>query len=206
MLPLGHRYVLTATALFAGTAALSIAFVRRHPFARFGAANAVTTVRAMLVTLVVAFTGEPHVAAVAEAVVALAAAIAVLDGVDGWLARRHAIASAFGARFDMEVDALLILALSILAWQYGKAGAWVVASGLLRYVFVAAGQIAPPLRAPLPPSRRRQAVCVIQIAALTAAMVPAIEPPMSTLLAAAALAALGYSFFVDTVWLSRQSA
>ena len=33
----------------------------------------------------------------------------------------------FGARFDMEIDALLILALSILAWRHGKAGAWVVA-------------------------------------------------------------------------------
>jgi multidrug efflux pump subunit AcrA (membrane-fusion protein) len=39
----------------------------------------------------------------------------MLDGVDGWLARRHEIASRFGARFDMEVDALLILALSVLA-------------------------------------------------------------------------------------------
>ena len=63
----------------------------------------------------------------------------LLDGVDGWLARRHRIASAFGARFDMEIDALLILALSVLAWRHEKAGAWVVASGLLRYAFVAAG-------------------------------------------------------------------
>ena len=29
-----------------------------------------------------------------------------LDGVDGWLARREGLVSAFGARFDMEVDAL----------------------------------------------------------------------------------------------------
>jgi phosphatidylglycerophosphate synthase len=207
VLPLGPRYVPTATALFAVTAAVTAGFVQRHhPFARFGAANQVTTVRAIFVVLVVALAGEPRVPAVADGAVVLAAAATLLDGVDGWLARRDRIASAFGARFDMEVDAFLILALSVLVWRFGKAGGWVVASGLLRYVFVAAGRIAPWLRAPLPPDTRRQAICVIQIAALTLAMIPAIEPPVSTTLAAAALAALGYSFLVDTVWLWRRSA
>ena len=135
----------------------------------------------------------------------MSAAVTVLDGVDGWLARRAGIASSFGARFDMEIDALLILALSVLVWRYEKAGAWVVWSGLLRYAFVAAGAVAPWMRAALPPSRRRQAICVIQIAALTLAMVPAIDPPLSTGLAAAALLALTYSFLIDTVWLWRRA-
>ena len=39
------------------------------------------------------------------------------------------MASAFGARFDMETDALLLLVLAALAWQFDKAGAWVLASG-----------------------------------------------------------------------------
>ena len=43
-----------------------------------------------------------------------------LDGVDGWLARRSGIASAFGARFDMEIDALLILVLAVLAWRSAR--------------------------------------------------------------------------------------
>jgi hypothetical protein len=38
------------------------------------------------------------------------------------------------------------------------------------------------------------------------AMVPAIERPTSTLCAGAALAALAYSFLVDTVWLWRHAA
>ena len=66
----------------------------------------------------------------------------------------------------MEVDALLIMVLAILAWQHGKAGAWVLLSGLLRYAFVAAGWLAPWIARPLPPSRRRQTICVVQIAAL----------------------------------------
>lgn len=206
-LPLGDAYALKAAVLFSAIIGLSIGFLQQHhPFERFGPANQITTVRAMVVALVAALTGEPRVPAIATAAVAASLAVILLDGLDGWLARRHAIASAFGARYDMEIDALLILALSVLAWRYGKAGAWVVASGLMRYAFVAAGAVAPWLRGSLLPSRRRQAICVVQIGSLALVMLPGIEPPASTWLAAAALAALTYSFLVDTVWLWRQRA
>ena len=42
----------------------------------------------------------------------LASVALILDGVDGKVARRTRNASAFGARFDMEVDAFLILVFS----------------------------------------------------------------------------------------------
>ena len=206
-LPLGDRYPLKAAALFAAIVGLSIGFLRQHhPFERFGAANQITTGRAILVVLVAALVGEAQAPAVAGAAVAASVAATLLDGVDGWLARRHGIASRFGARFDMEIDALLILALSVLAWRHDKAGAWVVLSGLLRYAFVVAGVAAPWLRAPLRPSRRRQTICVIQIAALTLVMVPGIEPPLSTALATLALVMLTYSFLIDTVWLWHRAA
>jgi phosphatidylglycerophosphate synthase len=205
-LPLGDRYALKSALLFAAVMGLSIGFLQQHhPFARFGAANQITTLRAILVALVAGLVGEPQRPAIAVAAVAASLAVVLLDGVDGWLARQHQIASPFGARFDLEIDALLILALSVLAWRHDKAGAWVVASGLMRYAFVAAGAAAPWMRAALEPSRRRQAICVIQIAALTLVMLPAIQPPLSTRLAAAALAALSYSFLIDTVWLWRRA-
>ena len=69
----------------------------------------------------------------AVAVIALA-----LDGLDGWLARRLKRETPFGARFDMETDAFLMLVLSLLVWLMGKAGPWVLAIGLMRYVFVGA--------------------------------------------------------------------
>lgn len=206
-LPLGDRYPLKAAGLFALIMGLSLGFLQQHhPFARFGAANQITTLRAILVALVAGLVGEPAVPSVAAAAVAASLSATLLDGVDGWLARRDRIASSFGARFDMEIDALLILALSILTWRHDKAGAWVVASGLLRYAFIGAGRIAPWLRAALPPSQRRQTICVVQIAALTLSMLPWIEPPVSTLFAAGALAALSGSFLVDTVWLWRRAA
>jgi phosphatidylglycerophosphate synthase len=207
-LPLGDRYPLKAAALFAAIMGLSIGFLQQHhPFARFGAANQITTLRAILVALVAGLVGEPRLAAVAVAAVGASIAVTLLDGVDGWLARRDGIASRFGARFDMEIDALLILALSVLAWRHDKAGAWVVLSGVLRYAFVAAGAVTPWLRGALPPSRRRQTICVIQIAALTLVMLPAVQPPPSTLIAAVALGALAASFLIDIVWLwQRQPA
>jgi phosphatidylglycerophosphate synthase len=206
VLPLGNLYAVKAGSAFAFVMLLSVGFLgRHHPFARFGAANQITTIRAMLVALIAALFGEapfPIVAAAAGMTSLLATA---LDGVDGWLARRQRIASEFGARFDMEIDALLILVLAALVAQFEKAGAWVILSGLLRYLFVGAGAYWPWLQAPLMPSRRRQTICVIQILALTLAILPAVEPPLSTILAAAALGSLAYSFLVDTVWLWRHA-
>jgi hypothetical protein len=54
------------------------------------------------------------------------------------------------------------------------------------------------------PSRRRQAICVVQIAGLNLVIVPAIPAGASALLAFVALAALIYSFTVDVAWLWRQ--
>lgn len=170
---------------------------------RFGPANQVTLARAVLVTMVAILAVGPPSPVVASTAVALSLVVTLLDGVDGWLARRTRTVSAVGARFDMEVDAALILALAILAWRYGKAGAWVLASGLLRYGFLATGWLWRAMARPLPPSRRRQTICVVQVVSLIVVMVPAVQPPQSTLVAAAALAALGCSFLADTVWLAR---
>jgi phosphatidylglycerophosphate synthase len=201
---LGAAYPFKAAALFAIVLLLVVAGLRgHHPFARFGVANQITTARAALVVLVAGLVGEPARPTLAASAVTASLVVTTLDGVDGWLARRTGMQSRFGARFDMEVDGLLILVLALLVAEYGKAGRWVVLCGVMRYVFVAAGWPARWLQRPLPPSRRRQTICVVQIVALSLALVPAVAPPFSRLLAAAALLTLFYSFLVDTVWLWR---
>ena len=202
-MPLTPWFALKASACFAVIALVVAARISptNHPYVTFGPANWVTMARAALVALVAGVIGEARVPVIAAAAAAAAIAATLLDGLDGWLARRSGMSSAFGARFDMEVDALLILALSILAWTHDKAGAWVIVSGLLRYLFVVAGWIWPWMERPLEPSRRRQTVCVIQIAALIAVVLPAVTPPLSTVIAAAALAVLAASFLIDTSWL-----
>ena len=205
VLALGHAYPLTATIVLAVVVVEMTLRIneRNHPFAEFGLANAVTLARATLVVLVTAAIGERPVPEIASVAAAAAVAVTLMDGVDGWMARRSRMASRFGARFDMEIDALLILALAILTWQHGKAGAWVVLSGLLRYGFVAAGWLLPRMRQPLPDSRRRQTICVVQLAGLIIALEPFVAAPASGLIAAVALAVLLYSFAIDTAWLLR---
>jgi phosphatidylglycerophosphate synthase len=200
-LTLSEWYPLKAAGLFAVIMAFVVARRDRHPFPRFGSANATTAVRALLVALTAAFIGEEVTELSAMAAVSLGAAAAVLDAVDGWLARRTKVVSAFGARFDMEIDALLILVLAILVWRHGKAGAWVLASGLLRYAFVAAGWALPWMRARLPPSVRGKAICAVQIVALLVALSPLVGLPASAAVAAVSLGVLSYSFLIDTIWL-----
>jgi phosphatidylglycerophosphate synthase len=203
-LTITELYPLKTAGVFGVILLLALTHLRpHHPFPRIGPANYVTTVRAALVSLVAGLVGEPSTPPLAAAAVAVSALALALDGLDGWLARRTRLASAFGARFDMEIDALLILVLSILAWQYGKAGVWVLASGLLRYGFVAAGSIWTWLRRPLVPTVRARAMCAAQIVGLILALVPVITPPASARIAVMSLAALAYSFAVDILWLWR---
>jgi phosphatidylglycerophosphate synthase len=168
-----------------------------------GAANGVTLARGALTALLIGLCGSAPSAALGWTVVAAALAALALDGVDGKLARSSGTASRFGARFDMETDALLILVLTVLAWQLGKAGVWIVLAGALRYLFVAAGAVLPWLARELPPSRRRQTVCVVQIVSLVVALAPFVEPPASTAAAAAGLIVLAVSFAIDVEWLAR---
>ena len=171
------------------------------PYHSFGAANCVTLIRAALVAFLAALLFER--AALQMQIVVLGAAIiaAALDAVDGWLARRTRMASAFGARFDMETDALFILVLCVWAWHLNKAGPWVIAGGLLRYAFVLGAVLVPSLRAPLPESLRRKTIAALQMVALLLVICPFVPAPWSAAIAAAALLALSISFLTDTRWL-----
>jgi FkbM family methyltransferase len=175
-----------------------------HGHARFGAANMLTFARACFVCLLAALVAGPALDADARWLVAVAgAAVLALDGVDGWLARRQKLQSAFGARFDMETDSAFMLALAVLAARTGGTGLWVLALGLPRYLFVAAAWKFPFLAAPLPSSERRRAVCVLQGLALLAAIAPLDDarPAIAT-----GLVLLLWSFAVDIAWLWRNAA
>jgi phosphatidylglycerophosphate synthase len=174
-----------------------------------GWANRVTLGRSVLVSPVAALAVGVASGAVAATPAVLWVAIALstlalmLDGLDGRVARKTGSASAYGARFDMELDAFLLLALSLLLLGAGRGGAWVLLIGALRYLFVAAGAVLPWLSAPLPPRYRRKVVCVVQGVGLLVALGPVIPDVLAVGAAAAALALLFWSFAVDTLWLFR---
>lgn len=174
--------------------------------AGFGIANQVTLLRAGLVCLAggALLAGGPSSISGWSLAAVVAAALS-LDAVDGWLARHLRLASGFGARFDLEIDALLILVLALLVWQTGRVGPWVLAIGLMRYVFVLASWCFPTLRRPLPPSRRRQAVCVQQGVTLLLCLLPPVGSLLANVSAGLALLALLASFAADIIYLIRVS-
>ncbi|AHE98223.1 CDP-alcohol phosphatidyltransferase family protein [Thioalkalivibrio paradoxus] len=198
-------YSLFAYALLAGGLLYRSppAFLRQGP----GAANGITLLRAALaipISIVALHPGDWD-AIVTIWLIGVSAMVVTLDAVDGAVARRTRRTSEFGARFDMEVDAWLILMLSLLVWRTGQAGAWVLLIGMLRYAFVAAGWYWTWLNKTLPPSRRRQSVCVLQSLALLAALVPMMSPMAASIVVLAALVLLSYSFAVDVLWLYRHA-
>ncbi|MCO6390980.1 CDP-alcohol phosphatidyltransferase family protein [Aliihoeflea aestuarii] len=202
---LGYGSGVAAILLYLVVAACVITRISgSHPHEAFGAANAVTLVRAGMIALVAATAFETLDDGAALAIAAFCGLALALDGIDGWLARRSGLASTFGARFDLEVDALFVLILSVCAYMHGKAGIWVLLIGLMRYGLLSAGFLSKRLEAPLPESLRRKAICVVQIAALALLLLPQIVPPVSAWIAAVALALLTWSFAVDIRYLLRR--
>ena len=204
-LQLGALYPIKAAAVF--TAGMAIVFGyagAHHPHVRFGPANCVTTFRVMIVALIVGLIGEPAVSRAAAAASIATAVMTVLDGVDGWLARRSRMASAFGARFDMETDAALVMAMSILVWQHGKAGAWALFGGMMRYIFVIAGRWLPWMARPLKPTRRAKAIAIGHMVGLSVGLAPLVLVPLSTIAVGLTTAVLVWSFAVDTGRLWRK--
>ena len=195
--------------LYALLAALVVQFLPAGP-ARpgLGAANRVTLLRATLLLPVCALALQPAplTSAACWWIIGVSTTSMALDGLDGTVARRTASATRFGARFDMELDAFLMLALSVLVWRSGQTGPWVLLIGALRYLFVAGGRIWPALASELPPRFRRKLVCVIQGVALLVCLGPIVTPDIASTVAATALALLLYSFAIDVRWLLAHTA
>lgn len=197
-------YFVICFATFVVMAVITLRDLGSHaPHHRFGSANRVTLLRGLLACLLAGALID--VAALPDAAAWLLSGTAfvamVLDGVDGWLARRQGLSTRYGQRFDMTTDTLLMGILALLVWRSGDVGPWVLAIGLIRHLFVAAARIWPVLHGELPHSQRRRVICCVQIAALLICLTPIVTPPVSTGIAAAALALLIYSFAADTVWL-----
>ncbi|MGR3513036.1 MAG: CDP-alcohol phosphatidyltransferase family protein [Paracoccaceae bacterium] len=193
---------LLVVAFFLGAIGLSgVALNRSYPHDRLGLCNYVTLARLVLVgVLAVALLERqtPGLAILTLAVLSLA-----LDGVDGALARWEGRVSTFGARFDVEVDALFALLLAVYAAYVGIAAPYVVLLGLPYYLFRAAAWAFPWLSAPLPERLSRKAVCVAQIATLILLLVPGVPGWFVNGVVLGVIVALGWSFGRDILWLSR---
>ena len=130
-----------------------------------------------------------------------------LDGLDGRVARARGEATSFGARFDVETDAAMLIVLCIAVAALGIAGWWVLAIGAMRYGYVAMAIVVPALRTPLPYRYSGKVIAVIQAVALLTALVFGLVHGAHWVPTAFLLAALGLlcgSFGRSVVWQLRQ--
>jgi phosphatidylglycerophosphate synthase len=197
---------LAVTALFM-SACVVVATVMRetYPHAFIGLCNLVTLARLVLTVSLVAPILDAGAAPV-WGVFSLAVLALALDGVDGWFARRQGLSSAFGARFDMEVDAGLSLVVALNALAAGTAGPLVLLLGIPRYAFAVAGRVLPFLANPLPDRFGRKVACVLQIGALIALQRPILSEAQAGVAVGVATLALFWSFGRDAIWLYRRHA
>jgi phosphatidylglycerophosphate synthase len=100
-----------------------------------------------------------------------AAGVMCLDWLDGRVARRRREATEFGAKFDMETDALFIAAVGAKLAVVGRLAAWIFVPGLLRYIYALAVGLVET-RGEAPRSRFGRYVFAIQGASLAVALWP----------------------------------
>jgi phosphatidylglycerophosphate synthase len=197
-----------AGALYAGALLVLLAGALRRAGRRsLGPADLVTLGRAGLVGSVTALVAGDVVTgtSMVPALAGIAAVALSLDAVDGRVARRTGTVSPLGARFDMEVDAFLVLVLSVHV--AGVVGPWALAIGGMRYAFVAASWVLPWLRGPLPPNLAAKTVAALQGVVLVVAAAELVDPVVAGGLVAVALALLCWSFGRDVLrlWRARGS-
>jgi phosphatidylglycerophosphate synthase len=189
------------------------ALITRHSRARsFGKADVVTLVRGVGVCFLAGLALQALAGSLAAPGVLIMIIIGTLcltlDGVDGRVARARGETSAFGARFDVETDAAMLVVLSVAVAALGIAGWWVLAIGTMRYGYVATSLIVPALRTPLPHRYSAKVIAVAQAVALLAALTLRLihgEHWLTNTFLLAALASLCWSFGRSVIWQLRHS-
>lgn len=124
-----------------------------------------------------------------------------LDGLDGWLARRLKQDSPFGALFDQETDALLVLLLCVELVVTRGFGPWVLIAGALRYVLVLARLLATR---PIPERRSTwgRAIFSFSYLSLASALLPELDA-VTLVAVPAGLGLLLFSFAPDFLAVAR---
>ncbi len=175
------------------------ALARHLPHTTLGPANQLTLVRSVAVALLAGFVGDSAAGDWLWLQLGLVGLVMVADGLDGMLARRSGFASEFGGALDAELDAILVLVLSMLALQSGHAGAWVLLAGAARFGWIGAGRLWPWLQGSTPPSNHRKLCFAATVWCLALTPVLGEEAGWITALNGTVLVLM--SFVLDGMWL-----
>lgn len=150
------------------------------------------------VVIVLAFAGV--VSSRSWVVPLLLASAFALDAVDGAVARRTRTVTDRGARWDVEVDAAVLLVACVAVVAYAP---WALLIGSARYLFGVAGRLRGWPRT-LPHSQSRRLIGGIQGVALVIALVPVVPIWLAQVITGAALALVAFSFGRDIRYQERK--
>ncbi len=150
-----------------------------------GAGTGLSLLRGLCIALLAGFLTLPRpLGLIAWAPAILYTVGDLTDYFDGYLARLQNHVTLLGERLDLELDALGLLAATLLAIHYGSLPWWFLILGLARYAFVAGLWLLERRGStiqPLPPSGRRRAVAGLTMGFMSAMLWPIVKPPATTL-------------------------
>jgi len=153
-----------------------------------GLGNSVTIIRGLLVAGLVGFLLTPRpLGWQAWLPGILYTAAALLDYVDGYLARSRNQSTRLGELLDLNIDGIGVLTATLLVVLYRQVPAWYLLVGMARYLFMAGIWVRRRLGRPvydLPPSLSRRALAGVQMSFLFVLLWPIFSPP-ATIVAAA---------------------
>lgn len=132
-------------------------------------------------------------------VVALIITCFVMDGVDGWLARKTGTASALGAEYDMESDAFLVTSLCLLLHTGGLVGIFGLIAGWWRYAYAMIIVFLPSAGEAPRSQIARYIYATLVVSLVTAFAFPSIAVP--TIIIGTVL--VSYSFCRSLLWSFR---
>ncbi|MCI5105817.1 MAG: CDP-alcohol phosphatidyltransferase family protein [Pseudomonadales bacterium] len=134
---------------------------------------------------------------------------AILDRVDGYVARKTNHSSLFGNDLDMVSDALGLAIASLLAWGYGQVHWTYLLFGAAYYIFHGGllwRQHCKLPVYPLPPAMHRRAWAGFQMGFLVVALWPWFFPPTTTLASFAFMLPALIGFAIDWLFVSGRLA
>jgi CDP-diacylglycerol--glycerol-3-phosphate 3-phosphatidyltransferase len=160
---------------------------RRHDeerlLADLGVGNLVTLTRGVLLAWVAGFLAVPWVASELAWLPAVGYGLsAVLDALDGAVARARDRVTVLGETLDVEFDALGLLVVPLVGVVAGQLPAWYLAVGLARYLFVGGCRLRGRRGLAvhdLPPRASRRVLAGAQMAFVAVALTPVVSPAVA---------------------------